>query len=70
MATRVTTDSRGQIDLPMNRGDFADHLGLTIETVCRGLTQLHRQGTIAIDRGDITILNQWALGSAGCLVLH
>ena len=36
------------IELPMSRLDIADYLGLTIETVSRGLTQLERGGLIAI----------------------
>ncbi len=36
------------LDLPMGRQDIADYLGLTIETVCRALTELKREGMIAI----------------------
>ena len=43
------------LDLPMGRTDMADHLGLTIETVCRVLAHLRRDGTIAIERGSVTI---------------
>ena len=39
----------------MGRTDIADHLGLTIETVCRVLAHLRRDGTVAIERGSITI---------------
>jgi CRP/FNR family nitrogen fixation transcriptional regulator len=35
-------------DLPMSRQDMADYLGLTIETVSRTLSQLEREGIIAI----------------------
>jgi CRP/FNR family transcriptional regulator, nitrogen fixation regulation protein len=59
-----------QIQLPMNRADIADYLGLTIETVCRGLTQLRREGTIGVERGRVAIRDLRALGLAGCAVLH
>jgi CRP-like cAMP-binding protein len=35
-------------DLPMSRTDIADYLGLTIETVSRTLTQMERDGAIAL----------------------
>jgi CRP/FNR family transcriptional regulator len=36
------------IDLPMNRSEIADYLGLTIETVSRQLSKLKQAGVIAI----------------------
>ena len=36
----------GSLDLPMTRGDIADYLGLTIETVSRTLSQLKRDAMI------------------------
>ena len=36
------------IELPMSRSEIADHLGLTIETVCRVLTKMKTMGLIAI----------------------
>lgn len=33
-------------DLPLGRGDIADHIGLTIETVSRQITQLRKKGVI------------------------
>ncbi len=46
LAERAGTD--GTIVLPMSRTDIADHLGLTIESVSRTLTQLERDGVIAL----------------------
>ena len=43
-------DSHHTLDLPMTRGDIADYLGLTIETVCRELSALKRDGVIAGSR--------------------
>lgn len=56
----------GAMELPMSRADVADYLGLTIETVCRGLTQLRREGVIEVDRAHIVIRNRRALEAAGC----
>jgi CRP/FNR family nitrogen fixation transcriptional regulator len=36
------------LELPMPRQDIADHLGLTIETVSRMMTQLEASGAIAL----------------------
>ena len=47
----------------MGRADMADYLGLTIETVCRGLTQLRLHGTIAVRRAKVVILDRRALGA-------
>lgn len=44
-----------QFDLPMRRSDIADHLGLTIETVSRTLTQMARDGIIKLVAGGRTI---------------
>jgi CRP/FNR family transcriptional regulator, nitrogen fixation regulation protein len=46
IADRLTHGDR--FDLPMQRSDIADHLGLTIETVSRTLTQMARDGLIKL----------------------
>jgi CRP/FNR family nitrogen fixation transcriptional regulator len=61
MADRLPQISANVLDLPMSRTDMADHLGLTIETVCRVLAHLRRDGTIAINRACITVRNLVAL---------
>jgi CRP/FNR family nitrogen fixation transcriptional regulator len=61
MAERLPRARANVLDLPMGRTDIADHLGLTIETVCRLLGHLRRDGTIGIERGSITIRDMPAL---------
>ncbi len=59
MADRCPEDSaEGGFDLPLTRGQMADVLGLTIETVSRQLTNLKGAGLIALPTGrGITILD-------------
>jgi CRP/FNR family nitrogen fixation transcriptional regulator len=58
------------LDLPMSRCDIADYLGLTIETICRILSALKREGAIAIPNPHrIELLERSALEAmteAGC----
>jgi CRP/FNR family nitrogen fixation transcriptional regulator len=42
--------------LPMQRTDIADHLGLTIETVSRTLTQMVRDGLIRLAEAGRTVI--------------
>jgi CRP-like cAMP-binding protein len=45
------------LNIPMTRGEMADYLGLSLETVCRTLTDLDRRGIVKIGRGhgDVVI---------------
>lgn len=61
MAQRLPSLRTHVLELPMGRTDIADHLGLTIETVCRVLAHLRRDGTLAINRSSITVCNVAAL---------
>jgi CRP/FNR family transcriptional regulator, nitrogen fixation regulation protein len=61
MAERLPAVRPNVLDLPMGRTDIADHLGLTIETVCRVMAHLRRDGTVAVERGRVTIRNGVAL---------
>jgi CRP/FNR family nitrogen fixation transcriptional regulator len=54
MAVRTARNDR--VDLPMQRTDIADHLGLTIETVSRTLTQMVRDGLIKLAAAGRTII--------------
>jgi CRP/FNR family nitrogen fixation transcriptional regulator len=57
---------RTVVTLEMTRQDIADYLGLTVETVSRGLAQLRRDGTIAfISARQIKLLNLAALRAVG-----
>ena len=61
MAKRLPEVHRDVLDLPMGRTDIADHLGLTIETVCRVMAHLRRDGTVVVERGHVTIRDSVAL---------
>jgi CRP-like cAMP-binding protein len=54
------------VSLPMSRTDIADHLGLSIETVCRNLVSLQRDGTVAIQRSGIELCDRDALLEIAC----
>lgn len=67
MSVRQRVRGRGALPLPMDRRDIADFLGLTIETVCRTLTDLVRAGLIEVpDRHAIAVRNRAKLELAAC----
>lgn len=48
----------GMIDLPMGRGEIADYLGLTIETVSRTFTKLKQVGALALpDASSVRVVD-------------
>jgi CRP-like cAMP-binding protein len=62
MAKRPGVEDRNRVEFPMGRQDIADYLGLTIETVCRALTELKKSGVVSLpDRHQAVIRNFEAL---------
>ena len=61
MHRRSTSIDSRIVDVPMNRMDIADYLGLTIETICRYLAQLQRDGIVVILRSGFELRNPDAL---------
>jgi CRP-like cAMP-binding protein len=47
-AERTGAMDNGRLGLSMGRQDIADHLGLTIETICRAVTTLKNEHLIAV----------------------
>jgi CRP/FNR family transcriptional regulator len=50
-----STEQAVSFDLPLQRADIADFLGLTIETVSRQLTRLATQGVIKVQNRHIEV---------------
>jgi len=42
------SEKRGQVELPVSRYDIADYLAVSVETVCRSITDLQHRGVIAL----------------------
>lgn len=61
MDARCGGPRRSILELPMNRADMADYLGLTVETICRILAQMKRDGTLAIHRNGIELRDRRTL---------
>jgi CRP/FNR family nitrogen fixation transcriptional regulator len=57
IAERSNAEEGLAFELPMSRQDIADYLGLTIETVCRMLSELKREKIIAIPTTSQVVLN-------------
>jgi len=60
LADRSRTLPGDRLDLPMGRQDIASHLGLTIETVCRAIAELKREGIVVVPSMNQIILKDAA----------
>jgi CRP-like cAMP-binding protein len=59
---RIGGEDDDVLDVPMSRLDIADYLGLTIETVCRVLSEMKREGIVTIpDARHLTLRDIAAL---------
>lgn len=66
MDRRSPTPRPATLALPMSRSDIADHLGLTVETVCRVLAQLKREGVLGITRAGVELHDRRSLCALAC----
>ncbi len=65
LAQQRRTGDGDRLSLPMTRGDIADYLGLTVETVSRSFTRLRTDGLIALVAGGLVrILDRLGLETA------
>jgi CRP/FNR family nitrogen fixation transcriptional regulator len=58
-------DDEKHIQLVMGRCDIADYLGLTVETVCRVLSDMKRRGVIEVTPHSVTLLDLFTLKAMG-----
>lgn len=58
------------LEFPMCRADIADHLGLTVETVCRVLAQVKREGVISVTRAGVRLHDRAMLRSLASETRH
>jgi Crp-like helix-turn-helix domain len=56
------SETKGQVELPVSRYDIADYLAVSVETVCRSITDLQHRGVITLaGKRTLKILNRSAL---------
>ncbi|MDB5609559.1 MAG: family transcriptional regulator, nitrogen fixation regulation protein [Bradyrhizobium sp.] len=56
------SDRSGQVELPVTRYDIAEYLAVSVETVCRAITDLQQRGVITLaGKRTVKILNRGAL---------
>ena len=59
---RRGSDRRGQVELTVTRYDIAEYLAISVETVCRAITDLQQRGVITLaGKRTVIILNRGAL---------
>ena len=58
-------DDEKHLALVMGRCDIADYLGLTVETVCRVLSDMKRRGVIEVTPHSVTLLDLFTLKAIG-----
>jgi CRP/FNR family nitrogen fixation transcriptional regulator len=59
---RRSADRQGQVELPVTRYDIAEYLAVSVETVCRAITDLQQRGVITlVGTRTVRILNRDAL---------
>jgi CRP/FNR family nitrogen fixation transcriptional regulator len=59
---RRNCKQQGQVELPVTRYDIAEYLAISVETVCRAMTDLQQRGVIALaGTRRVRILNRHAL---------
>ncbi|HTB47422.1 MAG TPA: helix-turn-helix domain-containing protein [Acetobacteraceae bacterium] len=58
MDRRATAPGQKVTEIPMSRTDVADHLGLTVETVCRILAHMKRESIVVLHRSGIEVLDR------------
>jgi CRP/FNR family nitrogen fixation transcriptional regulator len=62
LADRIDLTPGETLDLPMGRQDIADHLGMTIETVCRTISMFKNEGIVSVPGAhELVLRNMSAL---------
>jgi CRP/FNR family nitrogen fixation transcriptional regulator len=70
MERRIGRSPQSTLELPMCRTDIADHLGLTVETVCRVLAHMKRDSVLTISRTGVGIRDRAALRALASDMRH
>ena len=65
MSERLSGPCSKKVVLPMSRYEIADYLAISVETVCRAMTNLHHRGAITFSgKRRVYIVDRRALGDA------